>query len=113
MNKLSEDRQWGSFIRYTHNEVSTVKIINVKAGEELSLQYHNHRKEFWKVISGHPRLTIGENIIEANPQDEYEINEKVKHRIGAPKDDVEILEISLGNFDENDIVRLEDKYGRA
>ncbi len=113
MNKLSENRQWGSFIRYTHNESSTVKIINVKAGEELSLQYHNHRKEFWKVLSGHPRLTLGENIIDANTLDEFEVAEKVNHRISAPKDDVMILEISFGNFDEDDIVRLDDKYGRT
>ena len=113
MNKLSENRQWGSFIRYTHNEPSTVKILNIKAGEEFSLQYHNHRKEFWKILSGHPRLIVGDKIIEANVMDEFEINEKVNHRISAINDDVMVLEIGFGNFDEDDIVRLDDKYGRT
>ena len=47
-----EQRPWGNFERFTLNEKTTVKIITVNAGEELSLQKHNNRTEFWKIISG-------------------------------------------------------------
>jgi mannose-1-phosphate guanylyltransferase/mannose-1-phosphate guanylyltransferase/mannose-6-phosphate isomerase len=113
MNKQVTSRPWGNFVRYTDNESTTIKIITILCGEELSLQYHNHRKEFWKVLSGHPTLTIGEEKVEALPGDEFEILEKMKHQISAPKDEVQILEISFGNFDETDIVRISDKYGRV
>ena len=113
MNPSRETRPWGSFTTFTKNQESTVKLIYVSAGETLSLQYHMHREEFWKVLSGHPQLTIGEDVHEASPDDEFTIPAEVKHQIAAPSDDVVILEISTGYFDEDDIVRLEDKYGRV
>lgn len=113
MNKYIESRPWGNFVRYTHNELSTVKIITVNPHEELSLQYHNKRKEFWKVISGHPTLIVGDNRISANPDDEFEIVQGMQHQIISDDDEVKILEISFGDFDENDIHRLKDKYGRV
>lgn len=113
MNKQVTNRPWGNFVRYTNNESSTVKILTINHGEELSLQYHNHRKEFWKVLSGHPILTIGEKKVDGNVGDEFEILEKIEHQISAPIDEVKILEISFGEFDEDDIVRIKDKYGRT
>ncbi len=113
MKKLIENRPWGNFVQFTKNEQTTVKILTINKGEELSLQYHNKRKEFWKVIYGNPQITIGEEKIIANVGDEFEIQEKVNHRIAAQNDKVEILEIAFGDFDENDIVRLEDRYGRS
>lgn len=113
MNVSTVTRPWGSFTEFTKNEQSTVKLISVTKGEELSLQYHNHRDEFWRVISGNPQLTIGEENIDAKPDDEFNISAKTEHRISAPNDDVVILEISTGNFDEEDIVRLKDKYNRV
>jgi mannose-6-phosphate isomerase-like protein (cupin superfamily) len=113
MNPITTKRPWGSFTRYTHNELSTVKLINVNQGETLSLQYHNKRQEFWKVIKGNPELVLGEEKKLANEGDEFFIETKMKHRISAPTNDVVILEISLGEFDEEDIIRLEDKYGRV
>lgn len=105
-------RPWGSFTRFTNNELSTVKILNVNQGEELSLQYHNKREEFWKVLTGTPKIVIGEEVFDAKEGDEFSVLVGVKHRISAPNDNVSILEISKGEFDENDIVRLEDKYHR-
>lgn len=105
-------RPWGNFIRYTQNQSSTVKIITVMAGEELSLQYHSKRSEFWRILRGNPTITIGEEVIQAKPGDEFSVGEGVNHRIAANENEVEILEIGLGEFDETDIVRLEDKYGR-
>ncbi len=106
------ERPWGSFCQFTQNENTTVKIISVKPNSILSLQYHQNREEFWYIISGHPIITIGENKIDAKIGDEFFINKMQKHQIEAKEEPVQFLEISYGDFDEGDIVRLEDKYGR-
>ncbi len=112
MNPLLVERPWGHFERFTLNEKSTVKLLYIKKGESLSLQYHNHRDEFWKIVSGNPFVEIGESKNEANPGDEFVTKALTHHRISAPKDDVVFLEISFGELDEEDIVRIEDKYNR-
>lgn len=113
MNVESENRPWGNFKRFTHNELSTVKIITVNPNEELSLQKHAKRQEFWKILSGDPVITIGTEQKTAQKGDEFFVKENTAHRIKAQQQTVEILEIALGDFDEKDIVRLEDRYGRA
>ncbi len=112
MNIVSEQKPWGSFTTYTKNEASTVKILRVKKGEAFSLQFHNHRDEFWRILKGNPEVTVGDETTTAKPDDEFVISQGTNHRISAVQDDVEVLEISIGQFDENDITRLEDKYGR-
>jgi len=107
------ERPWGSFRQLTHNETTTVKIIFVKSGQALSLQYHRYRKEFWRIISGHPLVTVGEDTKSVNPGDDFIIEKLQPHQLEAPSDDVQVLEIAYGNFDEEDIVRTKDKYGRA
>lgn len=111
--KVSETRPWGDFQKFTENVNSTVKIITVEPNHRLSLQYHNFRDEFWKVISGRCSVVIGEKIFIANEGDEFFIPRKVKHRILTKMVNVKILEISLGHFDESDIVRIEDAYDRV
>ena len=106
------DKPWGGFREFSENEKGTVKILFVKKGEEFSLQKHEKRDEFWRVLSGNPIVTVGEEKITAKKGDEFEIQPGVLHRVSAPIDDVEVLELSRGDFDESDIVRLEDKYGR-
>ncbi len=107
------ERPWGNFRQLTHNNPSTVKILFIKRGETFSLQYHNKRKEFWRVISGLPEITMGESMVNAKAGDEFEIPPKMNHRVRSTGGDTEILEISTGDFDENDIIRIEDKYGRV
>ena len=58
-----ERRPWGGFRRYTHNQLSTVKIITVKPGEILSLQYHHHRDELWVALDEGLRVTLGDRRI--------------------------------------------------
>lgn len=113
MKKLTDNRPWGNFVQYTHNELTTVKILTILPHQELSLQYHAHRKEFWRILKGHPHIVVGGKEVDANPGDEFEIGEGMQHQICGVDDEVEIMEISFGNFDENDIVRLKDKYGRV
>lgn len=125
LNKVLVTRPWGNFVQYTQNASSTVKVITVEKGQELSLQYHHHRSEFWRILEGHPRVTIGKEgenasesgaeveVVDAKPGDEFIVSIENPHRIGAPTDRVVFLEIAFGQFDEDDIVRTEDKYGRV
>jgi len=112
MEKYIEERPWGNFEQFTKNEICTVKILNVKENEKLSLQYHHNRDEFWRVITGKAKLVIGEEIKDAQEGYEFFIPRETKHRIMTEDSPVQILEISFGKFDENDIVRIEDKYER-
>lgn len=113
MDIKDEQRPWGSFRRFTLNEPSTVKLVSVNAGKQLSLQYHNHREEFWRILDGDPTIVIGGNETIAKAGDEFFVPAKTNHRIRANEQNARILEIGFGAFDEADIVRLDDAYGRA
>ena len=108
-----EERPWGEFSEFTKNTPSTVKIITVKPGEALSLQKHQKRDEFWRVLSGNGSITIGKKVSEAKPGQEYFAPRETEHRFAGGTEPLSILEISFGDFDENDITRLEDRYGRV
>lgn len=112
MDKYSEKRPWGSFERFSKNEPCTVKVLFINPGQELSLQYHQKRDEFIKIVQGQAKVTIDDKITEAAENDDFFIPRKTKHRIRAEKRPVKILEISFGEFDEKDEIRLEDKYRR-
>lgn len=106
------EKPWGFFRQFTLNENSTVKILHINKGEEFSLQSHSKRAEFWRVVQGSPVVTVGTEKIQAKIGDEFFVAIGIDHRISAIENDVEVLEISTGEFDENDIKRIEDKYGR-
>lgn len=108
-----EIRPWGGFERFTLNEKTTVKIVTVKAGEAISLQTHGHRDEFWRIISGEGQITMGEDTHDARAGQQFYTVRGTKHRVTAGKEDMSFLEIAFGEFDESDITRLEDKYGRG
>jgi len=113
MKKLFIKTPWGSEEQFTLNEKTTVKILKVDPKAECSLQYHNKRREFWRVLSGQVWALVGDETIEMKVNDEIEIPIGVKHRLKHKDGDAQVLEISFGDFDENDIVRLEDDYGRV
>jgi mannose-6-phosphate isomerase len=108
-----EDRPWGYFRQFCKDTPVTVKIIVIKAEEALSLQSHAKRSEFWRVVVGSGEAEIGGNSQPIGVGDELMISAGVKHRLSAGVYGLEILEISFGEFDENDITRYDDKYGRA
>lgn len=112
-NIYQEERPWGFFRRFTNNTSSTVKIITIKPNEELSLQSHKNREEFWHVIKGDGIFEVGDKKYIVEEGIEQYIPVKTKHKIKAGALGIEILEIALGEFDEGDIVRYEDKYGRV
>lgn len=111
-NIFQVERPWGNFRQFTKNDNTTVKIITVKPNEELSLQSHAHRSEFWYVISGSGTVEIGEIKKDTVVGDEHEIQVGEKHRLSAGPLGIQVLEIAIGDFDENDIIHYEDKYGR-
>lgn len=113
MKKFIEKRAWGGFERFTLNENSTVKILTIKPGKEFSLQYHEKRIEFWQFLDNPAIVTIGNRKIKAKKGTELYISKKTLHRIKAINKPVKVLEISFGKFSENDIVRIEDDYGRV
>ncbi len=113
LNVFQIERPWGNFRQFTKNESSTVKIITVRPNELLSLQTHSKRSEFWHIISGEGFVEINETKKETKTGDEHEIPVGSKHRLSAGPLGLRLLEIAIGDFDEEDIVHLEDKYGRV
>ena len=110
INPYREERPWGDFVEFIKNSPATVKIITVKNGEQLSLQKHKNRDEFWHIIAGTGSVQIGNHAVNVKPGQDYFAPRNTNHRFTGP---LTVLEISLGEFDENDIERIEDKYGRA
>jgi mannose-6-phosphate isomerase len=108
-----EDRPWGSFDQFTLNESSTVKVISVEPNQRLSLQTHSKRDEFWYILSGQGEVTVGDTVRPAKAGDEFEIPVGTAHRASGGTEGLTFLEVSLGEFDEHDEVRLEDSYGRT
>lgn len=115
VEKYTEQRPWGKFEQFTRNQRTTVKIITIEPGQILSLQYHSLRDEFWHILEGEALVTVGmETVSSVLPGAEFFIPRKTLHRIGSLRRDkgVKFLEIAFGKFDESDIVRVEDRYGR-
>lgn len=113
VHRYTEKRPWGHFDRFCQNDNScTVKLLHVKPNEELSLQYHEKRNEFWRVLEGNPVIVIGDRITKAKAGAEFFIPHHTEHQIISQDYPVQILEISFGEFDEGDIIRIKDKYQR-
>ncbi len=108
------EKPWGHFEQYTHNLPCTVKIITVVPGGTLSRQYHKKRDELWVVLDPDARVELDGEVLYPSREEKLFIPRETIHRLsavgGGP---VRILEISFGEFDEDDIVRLEDVYGRV
>ncbi len=112
-NYKKEERPWGNFERFTLNEPSTVKIITVEPNQSLSLQQHERRDEEWKILKGSGTVIVGEKHTDVKPGDEFFVARATQHRVEAGPQGLQFLEVALGDFDEQDIVRFEDKYGRT
>ena len=109
------EKPWGSFERYTHNLASTVKIITVAPGGTLSSQYHHRRDELWVVLDAGARVELDGEAVCPGVGEELFIPRGTAHRLSAAEGGgpVRVLEVSFGEFEEGDIVRLEDAYGRV
>jgi len=108
-------RPWGTYTVLEEGPRFKIKRIVVKPGSSLSLQYHHRRSEHWVVVSGSARIVNGEHeIVLAADQSSY-IPAGTAHRLGNPgMVDCVMIEVQSGDYlGEDDIVRLEDNYGRS
>lgn len=115
MNKpktLTVKKPWGMFWQFTHNQKTTVKIIEVNKGGVLSLQSHENRDELWAALDNGLVFEKSGKKQKAGQGKAFFVPRKTRHRVLAAKK-ARFLEISFGDFDEGDIKRFEDKYGRA
>lgn len=108
-------RPWGSFTGIDSGARFQVKRIVVKPGAVLSLQKHHHRAEHWIVVAGTARVTRGEDVLTVHEDESTYIPIGEVHRLENPgKIDLHLIEVQSGAYlGEDDIVRLEDLYGRG
>ncbi|NTW69822.1 MAG: mannose-1-phosphate guanylyltransferase/mannose-6-phosphate isomerase [Chlorobiaceae bacterium] len=107
-------RPWGSYETVDCADRFKVKRITVHPGAALSLQKHNHRAEHWIVVRGTALVTVGEETITLHEDQSTYIPVGVFHRLENPADvPLELIEVQTGGYlGEDDIVRVEDRYGR-
>jgi mannose-6-phosphate isomerase len=107
------ERPWGQFQQFVSNETVTVKIITVEPGHRLSLQTHDQRGEFWQVLDVPIEVTVADRTWSAQPGESVWVPCGAVHRMANQGERAgRLLEIAFGDFDEADIVRLEDDYAR-
>ena len=107
-------RPWGKYTNLEERDNFRVKILTVNPGKRLSLQKHLHRSEHWTVVKGTALITKGDKEFLLRPNESTYIPIGEIHRISNPgKVPVEIVEIQVGEYlGEDDIIRLEDDFGR-
>ncbi|MBZ0168335.1 mannose-6-phosphate isomerase [Candidatus Methylomirabilis lanthanidiphila] len=111
---LTGMRPWGCWTVLGEGEGYKVKRIEVNPGQRLSLQRHTHRSEHWIVVAGTAKIVIGQRTSFVDTQESTFVPVGVVHRIENPGPDLLlIIEIQNGRYlGEDDIVRLQDDYGR-
>jgi mannose-1-phosphate guanylyltransferase len=108
-------RPWGKFDSIDKGDRYQVKRITVKPGAKLSIQKHHHRAEHWIVVSGTAQVSKGDESFLLSENESTYIPLGVVHALENPgKVNLELIEVQSGSYlGEDDIVRLEDRYGRA
>ena len=108
-------RPWGAFEGLRHGPGFQVKLLTVNPGAGISLQYHNRRAEHWVVVAGRARVTRGEETLELGTNQSTYVASGVHHRLENPgAGPLHVVEVRSGDYlGEDDIVRLEDRYGRS
>jgi mannose-1-phosphate guanylyltransferase len=108
-------RPWGKYDSIDNGERYQVKRITVNPGEKLSIQMHHHRAEHWIVVSGTASVTNGDKTFLVTENESTYIPIGVIHALENPgKLPLEMIEVQSGSYlGEDDIVRFEDRYGRA
>jgi mannose-6-phosphate isomerase len=108
------DKPWGWELVWAETDEYVGKLLFVRAGESLSLQYHEVKDESWLVHEGRARLELGAmgeelEAVEIASGDAFHFRPGTVHRVTA-LEDLLVLEVSTPHLD--DVVRLEDRYGR-
>lgn len=109
-------KPWGHEIVWARTDRYVGKILHVRAGEALSLQYHVKKEETIRVLVGRLRLEVAAGAdapvrtVDLGPGDGWHVPPGTRHRMTAVED-TDVLEVSTPELD--DVVRLEDRYGRT
>ncbi len=108
------EKPWGWELVWAEADTYVGKLLFVRAGESLSLQYHETKDESWLVQEGRARLELGDvggdlEAIEISPGSAFRFRPGTVHRVTALEDTL-VIEVSTPFLD--DVVRLEDRYGR-
>lgn len=107
-------RPWGSYTALACGPQFQVKELNVNPGASLSLQHHNHRSEHWIVVDGIAEVTRGDDVFDLKENESTFIAPKQVHRLkNRGPGGLKLVEVQCGDYlGEDDIVRLDDNYGR-
>lgn len=112
---MKVDKPWGYELIFAHTDKYAGKILHVNAGEALSLQYHELKDETLYLHSGEYELTIEEDgelvTHRVMPGDTFRVTPGTRHRMVSGPEGCDIIEVSTPELD--DVVRLQDRYGRA
>jgi mannose-6-phosphate isomerase len=110
-----DTRPWGHWIVLDVGDRHTVKRITVTPGSRLSLQYHRCRDEFWTCVAGEGLASVGGTEIPLMPTTAVFVPQSAVHRItNTGYADLIVIETQIGHLlDENDIVHVEDDFGRC
>jgi mannose-6-phosphate isomerase len=107
------EKPWGHEIVWAETDRYVGKILHITKGQSLSRQYHNKKDETFLVQQGQMDLEVGQGaeirILRMGPGDAFHCTPKTVHRMVATSD-VDVIEVSTPELD--DVVRLEDAYGR-
>lgn len=108
-------RPWGTYQTMDRGDRFQTKRIIVKPGGKLSLQKHHHRSEHWVVVAGTAEVTVGDETRLLQENESTYIPAGTRHRLANPgKVPLHLIEVQCGSYlGEDDIVRLDDEYGRG
>jgi mannose-1-phosphate guanylyltransferase len=104
------DKPWGYEEWWAVTQKYVGKLLYIKQGHRLSLQYHNVKEETMRVISGILTFILGEDTMQLKPGDAVHVPPGTIHRMEANEGDVVVIEVSTPEVD--DVVRLQDDYSR-
>jgi len=110
-----EERPWGYFSVLAEDAQHKLKRIVVYPGKRLSLQRHRRRDEHWMIVSGEARMTVDGREFTLLRGQSVDIPRGALHRVMNPGGtELVIVEVQTGDsFDEDDIERIDDDFGRA
>ena len=113
--RQQESRPWGGFLVLEDRRTHKVKRIWVHPGQRLSYQRHSRRSEHWVVVEGKARVILDGKEVLLDQGESVDIPLRAAHRIESiGEKQLTFIEVQRGDyFGEDDVVRLEDDYGRA
>jgi mannose-1-phosphate guanylyltransferase len=108
-------RPWGGYSSVLSGDRFQVKRLFVKPGKKLSLQKHHHRAEHWVVVRGTAEVTLDGSVSVLTENESIYLPLGCTHRLANPgRIDLELIEVQTGSYlGEDDIIRLEDEFGRT